>query len=608
MNLLTIVLSAGVAAIFLRVWTGAKRGHGIDGVPLSVIEREHPFLPSPALIVTIAFLAAGIFLLDSYVHGAEWRILLQNADVLLIMGGVLAIIGFLSFLGLLGMLGSIVLLILLIGGGVSAYHYLQAETWRAILDERFVASVVIFVLFVLIGSLFLLSDARRNPSANRYRLFSIFLVGTVLTWILIGVGVLLFHGGSKQDPFLMALAIICVVIAWRFLFGPESPHIRAMLIATFLFWFEYWTLRSQPLSEIGAAGIAAAIGFAPVFVFYVILLAYRRQRWCLIFLAFFGGMLSVAPSLFYQLLALQGVQLNFFLFTLMFHSLPDATSLFVQRDTFLHVSGLQTAAAGSLITYLFVGVIEEGSKFWVLLHCRDQSVTSVRDFLHLAIIISVGFAFAENMTNPELFVGFVKQFLHAPGQWGAGVLALNIVGRSVISLMVHALSTGLLGYFVGRAFMASSLGVQQRAHPILQRIHRVTDLNVTVMERSIRIGKGFLFGVLAHGLFDFTVSLIDLVNRDVGAGGIKISALPSSTQAIFYAVSGITAVYVVGGFFLLFHLLKRSERMGEIAALFRGASPDPNKLDAYLPPVGGVTVQSSATSDAAPATMAAQGT
>jgi hypothetical protein len=140
------------------------------------------------------------------------------------------------------------------------------------------------------------------------------VLGTIVTWILIAFKRVLFETGIQQDPFLGALGVVCVVVGWKFLFGPWSASIKSTVLGTFIFWVAYAILRHKEAEELLATAMAAIVAMVPVVIWCKLFLSYHKQRLSYVSLAFFAGMLSTAPILFYHELMTRSIQLNFFLF------------------------------------------------------------------------------------------------------------------------------------------------------------------------------------------------------------------------------------------------------------------------------------------------------
>lgn len=505
-----------VAFILIRIWTGAMNISSVDTQSLAEVENKHPYLPSVKVMVgAVAATAIVVFLSMQYGKGST-------------------------------LLSSVVD---------------QSTAYR---------SLFVFLVIIAFG---IFDQARWHGAKDRYRYFFAFVLGTVVTWILIAFKRAIFETGVQQDPFLVALGVVCVVVSWRFLFGPWSASIKATVLGTFVFWIAYAILRHATGEVLFATTLAALVAVVPVIIWCKLFLSYHRQRLSIVFLAFFAGMLSTAPILFYNDLMTHSIQLNFFLFKVVPLSFGTSANAFV-KTTLLDGVGLKSTLAivlTTLVTYLIVGIIEEISKYWVLRHSSKSFFRSVDDAMQLAIIVAIGFAFAENLVNPTYFVGFVRNYLIHPQtpMWGAFIG--NVIGRAVLTNMVHILSTGVLGYFFGLAYFASPLlrdqFAQGNVHPVINWIRKLLDLRTEAVYGRFQMALGIGAAVLLHGAFDFTVSLPDVLPGNPAS----IGALIGAEQSSFLSGIAITLVpavlYVVGGLWLLVYLFARKEDMKEFGSI-----------------------------------------
>jgi RsiW-degrading membrane proteinase PrsW (M82 family) len=393
-----------------------------------------------------------------------------------------------------------------------------------------------------------------------------------VSWILISFKRAFFEANVVQDPFLMALGIVCVVIGWRFIFGPWSASVKATVLGTFLFWVSYAILRYESRLDLIATAIAAAVAMIPVVLWSMLFLRYHRERLSVVVLAFFAGMLSTVPILFYSELTKRSVELNFFFFKVVPLNFNVTSSQFVAQSVFRNVTGVQSVVLTTLVTYLLVGVIEEVSKFWVLRRSGPQFFRSIDDALQLAIIVALGFAFAENLANPTYYVGFVKDYLLTPPTPDWISFVGSVAGRGILTVMVHVLSTGIMGYFFGLALFApqiiSERFLRGRGYSFILAIHRMfslsfddvaTHLRADRVFATIQLALGLVASIAVHGLFDFTVTLPEVLPGKPDTLGALLGVAQSSFLRSISLVMLASLLYILGGFWLLVYLFGRTE-------------------------------------------------
>ncbi len=391
------------------------------------------------------------------------------------------------------------------------------------------------------------------------------ILGTVLSLGLILTVRLFLQPGLQENPYAMAFAVLLVVMAWRALFGPWEVQTKATILGAFLFWITLYLYKEDDSNMLLAHLIAALTALVPAVIWCRLFLRYHRERIGTVILMFFSGMLATAPILFYDALVRHGVSLQFFLFRIEPQSFSQASQTFVSGQL-SYPGAVQTMLVSTLISFAIVGLIEELSKSWVVYHSARRLFSSIDDVLQLSIVVAIGFAFAENIINPAYFTSFVQQHLLS-GSPNVMAFLSNVLGRSVLTTMVHVVSTGVSGYFLGLAIFAAPYLAERHAHGktyrVLAAIHRLLRLP----ELSIFRVEMWLFGLVSaiviHGLFNFLVTVPDILPNNphsfydlFGSGAplflknIPLLLLPS-------------LLYVVGGFWLMTHLFMKKENMIE---------------------------------------------
>ena len=426
-------------------------------------------------------------------------------------------------------------------------------------------------VLLAVGALACADLIRRWKHKQSHLLFACVL-GTFLSIALIR-GVQVGIGNGQGSPFVVAAVVACVVVAWRCLFGPWEPHTKAAVLGVFLFWIAAHMLWAESGRDQLVRMLAVSVAFVPAVVWIVLFLKYHAERLSAVVLLFFAGMLATAPILFYDYLVRRGVELNFFLFTLT----PESFGAAVQRFVGEHIDiggGLATPLLVSFLTFVLVAVIEEASKYWVLTRSAKQLFRSVDDVLQLSIVVAIGFAFAENIVNPVYFTAFIRDYLLKGSDVNLVDFAGNVLGRSVLTTMVHVLSTGIMGYFFALAWFAGPYLRERHAAGHAYRLTRWIHALARVPEESVfRVNMlviGYVIAVVLHAVFNFIVTIPELLPGNPTSIGQLFSSLPD----IFDRVPLLMApslLYVVGGFWFLTSLFLRKENMVELGHL---RSPD----------------------------------
>jgi len=417
--------------------------------------------------------------------------------------------------------------------------------------------------FLVIGALAIFAQYRWKKT--RDYVFAA-LIGTGLSFGLMGLARAMLTVGTKNDPFIMALGIVCVIVLWRFLFGPWSSQVKATVLGTFILWVGVHVVFKEPADERIAHLIAAAVALVPAMVWCWFFLEYHKQHKSLILLMFFAGMLSTAPILFYDAVVRRGIEFQFFLFRIVPENFSRVSSAFVSGNI-VTSSGVKSTVVAMLISFLIVGLIEETSKMWVLNKSGRTFFSSIDDVIQMAVIVAIGFAFAENVLNPSYFLSFVREYLTEASEPQWWVFLGNVSGRSILTTMVHIVSSGVLGYFLGLSIFATSY---------LNDVHKkgdssfFADLSYWIFrlppKRMFRVqvmATGLIIATVLHGMFNFMVTLPDMLPGNPETFG-DLLKLGSGNFLHYIPILLLPSfLYIVGGFWIFTLLFYRQESLKE---------------------------------------------
>lgn len=422
-------------------------------------------------------------------------------------------------------------------------------------------TLTVLIAVAAIASFDLSRRIRHRPT---HLLFACVL-GTVLSLGLITIAQRVLEPPVQGNPYGVALGVLLVVLGWKALFGPWEATTKATVLGTFLFWIALtMMLRDTPEERI-VRSVAAVVALIPAAIWCMLFLKYHRERWSSVLLMFFAGMLSTVPILFYDALVRRGVELEFFLLRVTPESFNSAAHTFISAQ--VAAEGVRAALLASLLSFLIVGLIEEVSKYWVLRHSGERIFTSIDDVLQLSIIVAIGFAFAENIVNPVYFTGFVREYLLHQGAPDVFGFLTNVLGRSVLTTMVHVVSTGVMGYFLGLAIFADPYLAEDhrrgRIHRVLQSIRLLVRLPEAMVFRAQMIFIGLLCAIVLHAAFNFLVTLPDLLPRNPRTVGELLNLREGSLLHHLPLLLLPSLFYVVGGFWLLTELVLRKENQEE---------------------------------------------
>lgn len=405
---------------------------------------------------------------------------------------------------------------------------------------------------------------RRSTHRPTHLLFAVIL-GSVLSLGLICTADILLQPGSEGNPIAAAAGFMLAVLCWRALFGQWDVQTKATMLGTFLFWISLHIVGNDAEGQVSVRLIAAAVALLPAVIWCLLFLKYHRERFASVILLFLAGMLSTAPILFYDLLVRRGIELQFFFFRIQPESFSQVSHTLVSQLQLESANGSMLMV--TMLSFVFVALIEEVSKYWVLSRSGKQLFSSIDDVMQLSIIAAIGFAFAENIINPVYFTAFVREYLLHTVAPDIGAFVSNVLGRSVLTSMVHIVSTGVMGYFLGLAIFAGPYIAERRTHGkvflIIAALHRLLRLPEMSVFRIQMLVMGLLSAVGLHALFNFLVTLPEILpgNPQSIADIIGPSAPAFLTYVPFLLLPAL--FYVVGGFWLLTTLFMRKTNLQE---------------------------------------------
>jgi hypothetical protein len=170
-----------------------------------------------------------------------------------------------------------------------------------------------------------------------------------------------------------------------------------------------------------------------------------------------------------------------------------------------HWFGLSVMA----FSLIFLAFAEEYSKHLIVRFTDDDSIQSIDDAIEFSIIVGLAFAFAENV------------LLYFPRLLAAGDTPTLIL-RSVLTVLMHAVASGILGYFYGLAhFSAKEV---RRGHggrgPVYRLLHKVFLFRRERLYHEAKMFEGLVLAGTYHAVFNLAASQgrVTIMLGLVGAG------------------------------------------------------------------------------------------
>jgi hypothetical protein len=156
-----------------------------------------------------------------------------------------------------------------------------------------------------------------------------------------------------------------------------------------------------------------------------------------------------------------------------------------------HWLGLPVAA----FSLIFLAFAEEYSKHLIVRFTDDDSIRSINDSIEFSIIVGLAFAFAENV------------LLYFPRLLAEGDTPTLLL-RSVLTVLMHAVASGILGYFYGLAHF--SVEEVRRGHggrgPLYRMLHRAFLFRREGLYHEAKMFEGLVLAGVYHAAFNIAAS------------------------------------------------------------------------------------------------------
>lgn len=258
------------------------------------------------------------------------------------------------------------------------------------------------------------------------------------------------------------------------------------------------------------------------------------------FMLTFGfGALAVFPILLYKFLWKFFPWMNIF----------EATKRY--EDIGLGLAGFGLIPLSVILTFMFVGVIEEVMKQSSVHAVDDRKIRNIDDAIAFSIIAALGFSFTEN----------ILYFYNIWSAKGPEHILIPFVFRSIFSTFAHILFSGIFGYFYGLAHFAK---------PILQQ--ELRDNRTT-------------FWDIMHRIFRFKTA--SLFHEEKMFEGLFLAVGLHAIYNIFLEMNWtfLMVPYLVGGFILLSYLFKLKNNRKEFGLLYeleRNNESEPRRVTKWF--------------------------
>ena len=180
---------------------------------------------------------------------------------------------------------------------------------------------------------------------------------------------------------------------------------------------------------------------------------------------------------------------------------------------------------------IFLAFAEEYSKHLIVRFTDDDSIRSIDDAIEFSIIVGLAFAFAENV------------LLYFPRLLAEGDTPTLLL-RSVLTVLMHAIASGIFGYFYGLAHF--SVEEIRRRHggrgPVYRWLHRVFLFRRERLYHEAKMFEGLVLAGTYHATFN--------IAANQGRIGVMLGLVGAGCAFLYY----------------LLGLKSNREKLGEISA------------------------------------------
>jgi len=170
------------------------------------------------------------------------------------------------------------------------------------------------------------------------------------------------------------------------------------------------------------------------------------------------------------------------------------------ENDLIGISGFVMIPLSVIITFAFVGVIEEIMKMSVVHAADDDRIRHIDDAIMFSILAALGFAFTEN----------ILYFYNIWAKQGPDHLFVPFLFRSVFSTFAHVLFSSMFGYFYGIAHFAKPLlqeELRNNRHTFWDWYHRVFKFKTATLFHEQKMLEGLTIAVGLHAFYNIFLEM-----------------------------------------------------------------------------------------------------
>lgn len=170
------------------------------------------------------------------------------------------------------------------------------------------------------------------------------------------------------------------------------------------------------------------------------------------------------------------------------------------ENDLIGISGFVMIPVSVIITFAFIGVIEEVMKMSVVHAVDDNRIRHIDDAIMFSILAALGFAFTENILY--FYTIWAKQ--------GADHLLVPFLFRAVFSTFAHILFSAMFGYYYGVAHFAKPLlqeELRNNRHTFWDWYHKAFKWKTAELFHEQKMLEGLTLAVVLHAIYNIFLEM-----------------------------------------------------------------------------------------------------
>lgn len=170
------------------------------------------------------------------------------------------------------------------------------------------------------------------------------------------------------------------------------------------------------------------------------------------------------------------------------------------ENDLIGISGFAMIPLSVIITFMFIGVLEEVMKMSVVHAVDDQKIRHIDDAIMFSILAALGFAFTEN----------ILYFYTIWSKQGPDHLLVSFLFRSIFSTFAHILFSALFGYYYGIAHFAKPLlqkELTDKRYGFWDWFHKVFKFKTAELFHEEKMLEGLTIAVLLHAVYNIFLEM-----------------------------------------------------------------------------------------------------